>query len=47
MRRINVGVGDLSISNKTDVEIVTHSLGSCIGVIVYDKVASVGGGCFI
>lgn len=43
MQRINVGVGDLALSDKPDTEIVTHSLGSCIGVLIYDRVAAVGG----
>ncbi len=43
MQRINVGVGDLALSDKPEMEIVTHSLGSCIGVLIYDRVAAVGG----
>lgn len=43
MQRINVGVGDFALSNKPDIEIVTHSLGSCIGVLIFDQAASVGG----
>lgn len=41
--RITVGVGDLAVTDKKEVEVVTHSLGSCIGVIIFDPVASVGG----
>ncbi|MFZ5587187.1 MAG: chemotaxis protein CheD [Thermodesulfobacteriota bacterium] len=41
--RITVGVGDLAVSNQKGYEIVTHSLGSCIGVIIYDQAAGVGG----
>lgn len=38
-----VGVADLKVSNKPDDVIVTHALGSCIGIAVYDPVARVGG----
>jgi len=41
--RITVGVGDLAVSNQKGYEIVTHSLGSCIGIIIYDQAAGVGG----
>lgn len=38
-----VGVGDMIASNDPAAEIVTHSLGSCLGVMVYDPVHKVGG----
>ncbi len=38
-----VGVGDMIASNDPAAEIVTHSLGSCLGVIVYDPLRKVGG----
>lgn len=41
--RITVGVGDLAVSKDPSKEIVTHSLGSCLGVIIYDSLAKVGG----
>lgn len=41
--RITVGVGDLAVSNQKGYEIVTHSLGSCIGVIIYDQAVGVAG----
>ena len=40
---ITVGVADLKISNKSKDVIVTHALGSCIGVTVYDPEVKVGG----
>jgi len=40
---ITVGVGDLKISNKPGDIIVTHALGSCIGITVYDPEVQVGG----
>ncbi len=38
-----VGIGDLIVSNHPDDIIVTHSLGSCIGIAVCDVRAGVGG----
>jgi chemotaxis protein CheD len=38
-----VGVADMKISNHPEDVIVTHSLGSCIGVCIHDPVAHVGG----
>ena len=38
-----VGVSDMLVSKNPDDVIVTHSLGSCIGVAVYDPAAGVGG----
>ncbi len=42
MRRI-VGVADVAVSNQPDDVLITYSLGSCIGVAIYDPVAKVGG----
>jgi len=38
-----VGVGDMRVSNDAEAVLVTYSLGSCIGLAVYDPVARVGG----
>ena len=38
-----VGVADMKVSDQTEVILVTHCLGSCIGVAVYDPVARAGG----
>jgi chemotaxis protein CheD len=38
-----VGVSDMKVSNDMEAELVTYSLGSCIGVAIYDAVARVGG----
>lgn len=38
-----VGVSDMKVSNDPDAVLVTYSLGSCIGVSIYDPVAHVGG----
>ena len=40
---IVVGVSDMKISNKPESILVTYSLGSCIGVAVYDPIVRVGG----
>lgn len=40
---ILVGVADMKISNDPDSVLVTHSLGSCIGVAVYDQAVHAGG----
>lgn len=42
MRKI-IGVADLAVSNQPDDVLITYSLGSCIGVVIYDPVAKVGG----
>ncbi len=38
-----VGVGDMKVSGKADAVLVTYSLGSCLGVCIYDSVSRVGG----
>ena len=38
-----VGVADMKVSNKPEESIITYSLGSCIGLVIYDSVAKVGG----
>lgn len=38
-----VGVGDMLASNNVQANLVTYSLGSCVGVVIYDPVAKVGG----
>lgn len=37
------GVADMVASNDSSAELVTYSLGSCLGVALYDPVARVGG----
>ena len=41
--QIVVGVADMKISNQPREVVVTHALGSCIGVAVYDPHVRVGG----
>ena len=38
-----VGVADMKVSNQVGDTIVTYSLGSCIGLAIYDPAAKVGG----
>ncbi len=38
-----VGVSDMKISNNPEEILVTYSLGSCIGVVIYDPIVKVGG----
>jgi chemotaxis protein CheD len=42
-QRIVVGVGDMAVSNNTNMTISTYALGSCIGIVAYDPFVSVGG----
>jgi chemotaxis protein CheD len=38
-----VGVGDMKVSDRADTVLATYSLGSCIGVCIYDPAVRVGG----
>lgn len=38
-----VGISEMSVSNKPEDVIVTYSLGSCVGLALYDPEARVGG----
>jgi len=42
MRRV-VGVADMCVSTDVEDVIVTHALGSCLGIAVYDKSVPVAG----
>jgi chemotaxis protein CheD len=42
-KNLVVGVADMIASNDAGAELVTYSLGSCLGVTVYDPVAKIGG----
>lgn len=41
--KLVVGISDMKVSNKPDDVLITYSLGSCIGVVVWDPQAKVGG----
>lgn len=36
-------MGDMLVSNDTSAQLVTYSLGSCVGITIYDPIAKVGG----
>lgn len=38
-----IGIADMKISDDPNTVLITYSLGSCIGVAVYDPVVKVGG----
>lgn len=40
---VTVGVSDAKVSSNPEAVLATYSLGSCIGVTVYDPVARAGG----
>ena len=40
-RRITVGIGEFAVSSQPGELIVTHALGSCIAVCVFDPIANV------
>lgn len=42
-QRVVIGVGDLAVSNNSQVTLSTYALGSCVGVIAYDPVVMAGG----
>jgi chemotaxis protein CheD len=41
--KITVVTGDMAVSDNPEDILITHSLGSCIGVAIYDPVVKVGG----
>ncbi len=43
MSDLIVGISDIKVSNNANDVLVTYALGSCIGVVVYDPIAKVGG----
>ena len=42
-KQLIVGMGDMLASNDASATVVTYSLGSCVGVAIYDPVAHAGG----
>ena len=42
-QRVVVGVGDMAVSNNSQVTLSTYALGSCIGLVAYDPIVKVGG----
>jgi chemotaxis protein CheD len=43
VRRAVVGIGELAVSDVAEEIIVTHALGSCVAVCIFDPVARVAG----
>jgi chemotaxis protein CheD len=43
MNKIIINISDMKCSKRREDELVTYSLGSCLGVTAYDPVAGVGG----
>ncbi len=43
MKTVVVGISDMKVSNNTKEILITYSLGSCLGVVLYDPVAHVAG----
>jgi chemotaxis protein CheD len=41
--KLVIGISDMKVSNQADDVLITYSLGSCIGVVIWDPVAKVGG----
>jgi chemotaxis protein CheD len=41
--RVVIGIGEFSVTNGPDAEIVTHALGSCVAVCLWDSVTHVAG----
>jgi chemotaxis protein CheD len=41
--KIIVGISDMKVSNRPEDVLITYSLGSCIGVLIWDPMARVGG----
>lgn len=43
MRKMIVGIADMKVSNDPEDLLITYSLGSCIGLVVWEPLAKVGG----
>lgn len=42
-RRVVVGIGELAVSSDVDAAVITHALGSCVAVCIWDPAAMVAG----
>ncbi len=42
-RQVIIGVADMAVSDDANDLLVTHALGSCLGIMVHDPVAGVAG----
>lgn len=41
--KLSVGIADMVVVKGCNQEIITHALGSCVGVTIFDPIAGVGG----
>lgn len=42
-RKVIVGIAEMTVSNNQNVTLATYSLGSCLGIAIYDPVVKAGG----
>lgn len=42
-QKVIIGIAELAVSNNTSATLTTYSLGSCLGITIYDPVVKVGG----
>jgi chemotaxis protein CheD len=42
-QKVVVGIADMAVSNNPNSVLATYSLGSCVGIAIYDPVSRVGG----
>lgn len=41
--KVVVGISDMKVSRSPEEEIVTYSLGSCLGLVIFDPATKIGG----
>lgn len=41
--KVTVGISDMKVSNNVKETLITYSLGSCIGLMIWDPLVKVGG----
>ncbi|MCH9024905.1 MAG: chemotaxis protein CheD [candidate division Zixibacteria bacterium] len=41
--QLTIGIGEMAVTKSPEDVIITHALGSCLGITLYDPVANVGG----
>lgn len=42
-QKVVIGIADMAVTNNVNATLTTYSLGSCLGVTIYDPVVKVGG----
>ncbi|MFP4466151.1 MAG: chemotaxis protein CheD [Candidatus Goldiibacteriota bacterium] len=40
---VQIGIGEMKVSRKKEDRLITYSLGSCLGLTIYDPAVKVGG----